>query len=385
MATQRKLKWLRHEDLAIKRNPALGREAFLDWMTFRGGTEIPFTEIFGPLVGLKEEWEEQGATPAELDFSAFRFREPAFADLQVNTGRLAGWQQVVAETEAEILYQDDLGRRLRLLKGYATLPLPESWPVRDMDDWLAIKPKYQFAEERFAEGWRERALAARAAGAVIRVGIPGGFDEPRQLMGEERLCYAYYEQPELIHDILATIGATAVRVLDRATAELPVDCLCVHEDLAGKSGSLIGPREIGAFIHPYYRQAWDLLASRGARLFDQDSDGNMESVIPAFLAAGVNCMHPLEPAAGMDIVKLRAKFGQRLAFVGGLDKHLLRQGPAAIAAELEYKIPPMVRGRGCMLGLDHRIPAGTSLENYRFYLRKAWEIIERETAKAARG
>jgi hypothetical protein len=38
----------------------------------------------------------------------------------------------------------------------------------------------------------------------------------------------------------------------------------------------------------------------------------------------------------------------------------------------------MVRTGGCVLGLDHRIPNGTPLENYRFYVAKAWEIMERE-------
>ena len=50
-----------------------------------------------------------------------------------------------------------------------------------------------------------------------------------------------------------------------------------------------------------------------------------------------------------------------------------------IVEELEYKIPPMIATGGCVLALDHRIPNGTPLENYRFYIKKAWEIIERET------
>ena len=67
--------------------------------------------------------------------------------------------------------------------------------------------------------------------------------------------------------------------------------------------------------------------------------------------------------------------------MGGIDKHVLRRSQAEIIAELEYKIPPMVRTGGCMLGLDHRIPNGTSLANYRFYIQKAWEILERATAE----
>ena len=189
---------------------------------------------------------------------------------------------------------------------------------------------------------------------------------------------AYYDQPELVHDILSTIAETAVRVFERVTAAVPVDMLSVHEDMAGKSGPLAGPRQVREFIAPYYRRAWDTLAERGARLFDQDSDGNMDAVIPAFLEAGVNCMHPMEPAAGMDIVRIREQYGTRLAFYGGLDKHVIRRSKEEIVAELEYKLPPMIASGGCVLALDHRIPNGTPLENYKFYVDKVWEIFERE-------
>jgi uroporphyrinogen-III decarboxylase len=82
----------------------------------------------------------------------------------------------------------------------------------------------------------------------------------------------------------------------------------------------------------------------------------------------------------MDIVKVREKYGTRLAFYGGIDKHVIRRSKQEIVEELEYKIPPMVKTGGCVLALDHRIPNGTPLENYTFYMDKAWEIIERESA-----
>jgi hypothetical protein len=268
-------------------------------------------------------------------------------------------------------------RSLRNLENKATLPLPMDWPVRTMDDWLKIKPWYQYSEARFGQDWERVAREHLAAGRVVSVSIPGGFDEPRQLLGEERLCLAYYDQPELVHDILDTIGATAFKVLDRVSSTVQVDLLSVHEDMAGKSGPLAGPRQVTAFIKPYYRRIWDMLAERGVRLFDQDSDGDMNAVIPAFMEAGVNLMHPMEPAANMDIVKTRELYGNNLAFYGGIDKHVLRRGQEEIVAELEYKIPPMVASGGCMLALDHRIPNGTPLEAYRFYIRKAWEIMDR--------
>ncbi len=371
-----------HATLAIKRTMEVRREEYLDHMTFQANRRPLFTEIFGPMIGLKEEWRAQGATPAELDMSAFRYRRQMTGSVPVNTGWMGGPEpEILEETDEYVTGTDRFGRRVKLFKRAATLPLPLDYPVATMDDWLKVKHHYEFSEARFGKDWEQVARDHLEAGRVLAVGMPGGFDEPRQLLGEEALCVAYYEQPGLVHDILTTIGDTAYRVLDRVSAAVQVDLLSVHEDMAGKSGPLAGPKQVDEFIKPYYRKLWDMLRDRGACLFDQDSDGDMNAVLPVFLDAGVNVMHPLEPAANMDIVKIREQYGTRLALVGGLDKHVVRRSREAIEAELEYKIPPMVRTGGCVLGLDHRIPNGTPLESYRFYVNKAWEIMDREAAK----
>jgi hypothetical protein len=370
------LKWATHADLAIKRTATVSREEYLDHMTFVLNERPLFTEIFGPLVGLKEEWEEQGASPEELDFSAFRYQCEARGRVPVNTGRLGGEPpRKIEETEKYILTIDDLGRTMKLFKGVATLPLPLNYPVKTMEDWLKIKPRYQFSGDRFGKNWEVIAQTHLDAGRIVCVGMPGGFDEPRQLMGEEELCLAYYEQPELIHDILNTIGETTVQVLERVASTVQVDFLSVHEDMAGKSGCLIGPNQIDAFVKPYYLRVWEMLKSRGARLFDLDSDGDINTVIPSLLDAGINCIHPMEPAANMDIVEIRRQYGDRLAFYGGIDKHVIRRSRDEIVTELEYKVPPMVESGGCVLALDHRIPNGTPLENYRFYVEQVWKMF----------
>ncbi|MAE63752.1 MAG: hypothetical protein CMJ18_05725 [Phycisphaeraceae bacterium] len=373
-------KWLRHDDLAINPRCEVGREAFLDHMTFRRNDRPLFTEIFGPLVGLKEEWEQQGATPQELDFSAFRYRRPAFGTVPINAGWHGGEpDRVLEETDAMLTFRDAMGRTMRLPKGVATMPLPLDYPVRTMDDWRRTRCHHEFSEHRLAPGWEEVARRIRDADQVVCISIPGGFDTPRQLLGDAAACEAFYADAELIHDILRVIGDTTIAVLDRVTRAVQIDMIRVHEDMAGRNGPLIGPAHVRQFIAPYYRRVADLALDRGIRLFDQDSDGDMNPVIEAFVDAGINCMHPIEPTSNMNIVELRKKYGTRLAFYGGIDKHVLRQGRDDIDAELETKIPTMVRSGGCMLGLDHRIPNGTPLVNYRYYIEKAWQILDRET------
>ncbi len=360
----------------------VSREDYLDYMTFKRNLPPLFTQLFGIMVGVEQEWIAQGAAPEEVDLSAFPFRMHAPGWMPIRTGYAdEAERKVLEETDEYVIWRDRMGRRVKLFKAVASIPLPLDYPVRNMDDWLKVKPHYEFSEARFGENWEAIGREHVALGHVITVNIPGGFNEPRELMGEENLCLAYYEQPELIHDMLATIGDTAFRVLDRVSAAIQVDELSVHEDMAGKSGPLAGPRQIEEFIGPYYRRIWEMLSSRGARLFGQDSDGNLNAVIPAFLDTGLNCMYPMEPAAGMDIVKLRETYGTHLAFHGGIDKHVLRRAQDEIRTELEYKIPPMVASGAAMLSGDHRVTDGTPLENYRFYVATAWEIMIRESEK----
>ena len=351
------------------------RDHYLDYMLFNRADRPLFVELMGPLVGLDAEWRAQGASEEEIALTAFGFDHVRLHHLGVSAGLMGGEDRVIEETPDHIIRMDRYGRRAMLCKKTATIPLPLDHPVTDMDSWLKIKPRYAYSADRIQDGCVEAARRARNDDSLLVAHIPGGFDEPRQLMGEEALCMAYYDDPELIHDMLETIGATAERLFDAISCEVVIDQLSVHEDLAGKSGSLVGPPQIAEFIMPYYRRIWDLLSSRGTRIFQQDSDGNLNAVLPAFLDAGLTCSYPMEPAAGMDVVALRKLYGNRLAMLGGIDKHVLRKDREAIRAELEYKLQPMMRAGGMVFGLDHRIPNGTPIESYRYYVKTAREIL----------
>jgi len=352
------------------------RDEYLDLLTFRSTERQMFVELFGLLVGLDDEWRSQGATQEEIDLVAFDWDFVSTVHCPCNTFARGGLKEVVIdETEEYILKRDYLGRTMKLIKGYATIPLPLDYPVRNMDDWLAVKPMFEFCEDRIDMSRMDSVKEQRKQGSLVIANIPGGFDLPRQLMGEEMACLAYYEQPELMHDILETIGETAYRTLEIVSRHVQIDQLSVHEDLAGKSGPLVGPNQVRDFIKPYYRKVWDMLESRGAVIFQQDSDGNINPVIDAFLECGVNSFYPMEPAAGMDIVEIRRKYGRRVVMLGGIDKHVLRQGKDAIKRELEYKMQPLMQQGGMVFGLDHRIPGGTPIENYRFYVDYGRELL----------
>ena len=351
------------------------REEYIALMLHEDGARPMLVEIFGLLAGLSYEWRSQGATEDEISLRAFDLDFVESHDCGGNCGIINAMKPVtLEETEDYIISRDSIGRKNKLFKNVASIPLPLENPVKNMDDWLKLKHMFIYDEGRVDNDMIEKAKKAQNEGALITAWIPGGYHLPRDLMGDEEACVCYYDDPELMADIIGTVTDTAIKVLSRATEKITIDRILTGEDLAGKSGPLVGPKQVRDFIAPYYRAVWDLASSRGTKLFAQDSDGDTRPVINDFLNAGVNLMYPLEPAAGMDIVKLRETYGKRLAFTGGIDKHVLRESRAAIRNELEYKMQPHMR-TGTAFGLDHRITNGTPIENYRYYIKTAKEIL----------
>ncbi|MBE6612208.1 MAG: hypothetical protein E7632_06930 [Ruminococcaceae bacterium] len=352
------------------------RERYIAHCNFEFTGREMFSELFGPLLPLEEEWRRQGASEKEIAMTAFDWDYVLRAGIPVTTGALTDiTPRVISDTPDETISIDHMGRTMRLLKKSATLPLPMDHPVATMDDWLKIRHWYAFDERRIN---KEALLDRRKLwekGYLTVFGVPGGFDEPRQLLGEEGLCIAYYEEPEMIADMLEVMADTAEKVMERVADVVPIDNLCIHEDMAGKSGPLIGPSLVREFLKPYYNRVWNAAKACGAKIFSQDSDGNMEAVIDAFLECGVTCFYPYEPAAGMDMVKSRREYGKRFTIKGGIDKHALRRDFAAIEAELSYKIAPETLGGGTIFALDHRIPNGVPIENYRYYVNLGREML----------
>lgn len=352
------------------------RERYIAHSLFEDTGREMFCELFGPLHALEAEWRAQGASEAEIAMKAFDWDFVPITWLAGNTGAVTGIKPtVISDKDGVVLGTDSYGRRNKLVKASATIPLPLDHPVSDFDDWMGLKSWYTFSERRIN---RERLSEQRKLfekGCLTAISIPGAFDEPRQLLGEAELCIACYEEPEMIHDMLNTFADTAVRVIEQACSIAPLDVLFVHEDMAGKSGPLFGPLQIREFFAPYYKKVWDAARAHGAKLFSMDSDGDMSPILDDLVECGLNCIHPLEPVGGNDMVELRKKYGRKIAFKGGIDKHALAKGKEAVKKELEYRLAPHLMGGGTVFGLDHRIPNGVHIDTYRYYVDLGREML----------
>ena len=91
-----------------------------------------------------------------------------------------------------------------------------------------------------------------------------------------------------------------------------IDFYNIFEDMAGKGGPLVSPKFMKNFMLPHYRRFVDFLHSHGIEFVCVDSDGDVRALIPLFMEAGINCLEPLEVAAGMEPLEVRQEYGRDL-------------------------------------------------------------------------
>jgi len=262
----------------------------------------------------------------------------------------------------------------------SSIPHFIDFPIKTPDDWAAMK------EERYriddpARDWNEKEWAelrsAVGEGKMISMICPGPYGMLRNWMGFENLSIAFYEYPEMIHDMVDHITEMSVRQLRGIPPDIPVDHSTWWEDMASKNGPFVGPAMFREFLQPQYRRIQDELKKRGCCLGIVDCDGNPHDIVANWLEEGVNIMFPLEVQAGVDIYAWRREFGRELRLKGGIAKQPLVEGGSAIDVELE-RIRPMLEEGGYVPHLDHLVPPDVPYDNYRRYLEKKRELIGKE-------
>jgi uroporphyrinogen decarboxylase len=170
-------------------------------------------------------------------------------------------------------------------------------------------------------------------------------------------------------------AAVAIRLLEILFARegLP-DGLWVWEDLGFKLRPFMSPAMYKALIYPAHKKLFEFAHSCGLPVV-LHCDGYVEALIPSLIEAGINCLQPIEVKAGMDLLRLKQYFGDRIALIGGMDERVLETNDCrAVEAELLAKLPGVMAGSGYVLQVDHSVSPLVEYATYKFFVERGLEI-----------
>lgn len=191
----------------------------------------------------------------------------------------------------------------------------------------------------------------------------------REWCGFEGLCLRMADDPEFVDEMAQLWTDFCSAVMRPILARVQIDYLYFSEDMAYKEHAMISPAMCHRWLQPAYERWIGEAKAAGCEIFDMDSDGRVDELIPIWADSGINVCDPVEVAAGNDLVAYRERFGRRMAYKGGVDKRAIAKGGEIIEAELE-RLRPVVDDGGYIPGCDHGVPSDISWPNFVSYARR---------------
>lgn len=287
--------------------------------------------------------------------------------------------KVLEEDERRLKYLDVDGVVRVYLKESATMASGWEWPITDWKSWEKLKEEkinFNNLKDRLPKDWKDKVKEYKNRDYPLGVGgYPLGFlGTLAHLIGYDKLFFMYFDEPELIHDIISTFTELWIAVFSEVLAEVEIDHMQIWEDVSFGSGSMLSDKIMREFMLPYYKRMTSFLKNHGVDLIFVDTDGDCMKIIPFFVEAGVTGMFPFEVNCGMDIIKVRKEFPE-LAIMGGIPKSEIQLGRARIDEILE-PVKVVLKSGGYIPFGDHFIPPEVSWEDFKYYRSKLNSIID---------
>jgi len=370
------------------------RERFHACMNYGPADRAPNHEV-GVWVQTKHSWRDEGLAVDDLNWDWFVGEERWGFDpreyFDVRFDMIPPYEEKVIsrDGDTEIIQRANGVISKALVTGAAegmraSMDEYLRFPVETPEDFRELKKRFRpSSATRYPAYWREFQLEGwKRREHVLVLGkncsTLGFYWRGREWMGTENLSYAWYDHPEMMHQMMEFIADFTIETARPALeAGIAPDYVFINEDLSMKNGPLLSPKTYQEFIFPHMKRLVAFFKEHGVSWVVVDTDGNCELIIPQFLDAGVDAIWPLERASDMDPVAIRRKFGRGLRLWGGVDKRELAKGPAAIDAHLRT-LQPLVAEGGFIPTVDHLVPPDVSLANFEHYMMRKQLLLRGE-------
>lgn len=326
------------------------RERFLTALNGGVPDRIPITEHLFSQKLLKEV----------LGYNTILYEGKAQAELAAKLGIDAIWTPIngfcgIEETphEKDEIYKDEWGVTYRK-NGWPIIAQIDT-PVKSREDW----EKYNFPPVDTPYRLRifKDTKEANSGDLAIVLGALGPFTMLSwYIMDFETLSITMYTDPEMIHEMNEAVLKWTLDVIRLAIADGGVDCVQISDDWGGTNSLLISPDDFRTFFVPYFRRLVEGIKETGVPVI-MHNDGRIWDVLDDLVDCGIDGLHPVERAAGMDLKKVKEKYKGKLTPVGNINNKITMASadPEDVRKEVLECIKEAGADGGYIIATDHSI------------------------------
>lgn len=287
---------------------------------------------------------------------------------------LIGYDELLEETEDWDIRRNGAGAALKYWKRKSGTPEHIDFRMTSREVWERdYRPHVIDLDPQRVdlEAMAQNRKALEGADRWIHYGHLFIWELARKSMGDVTLYESLLLDPEWIHDYNQVYTSLYKRcfALMFERVGLP-DGIWIYEDMGYKNGLFASPAVLEALIFPYYAELVDFFHSYDLPVV-LHTCGSTAQALPLIVDAGFDALNPMErKAKDNDPFVFAERYGDRLAFIGGLDARVFESNDRdIIRREVTHYISGMKdRGARLIFASDHSISPNTSYESYCYAL-----------------
>ena len=246
-------------------------------------------------------------------------------------------------------------------------------PLKDagIDEVMAYKfPDPDKLDMRRVQLWAEYAehLHRNTDYAVIAEHpVLGVFELGCWMFGFDDYLYRLAGEPEIVHAFSGRVLAYQKAIIRKYYGALGrwIDCTTSGDDFGMQAGPFMSSGMFDELIKPYLKERIAYTRQFTQAFYKHHTCGSVHNLIPSLIGCGVDILNPIQPGTyKMEPERLKADFGGRIAFWGGIDtQHLLPEGSVRQVKEEVKRVLSIMGGSGYILSPAHTIQSDVPAEN----------------------
>lgn len=261
----------------------------------------------------------------------------------------------------EDTYIDEWGTTYK--QNFASWPIdaPVDYPIKSREDLEAYRPPDPTLPGRTIELENVRQIDSDSI--AIMSSALGPFTVAWLLMGYEAICYALYDDPNILIDIFK-FAVDYGKEVARRCIEIGCDVFAIADDLGDSNREFLKKDHFNKYVLPYIADLAEYVNKLGVPVF-LHCCGHFKNYLEGLAQTKIAAIHPLQRTAGMDLQWVKENYGKRFCIVGNIDSsYTLPFGSLSdIEAEVEEAINIAAPGWGYVLASDHSLHDGIPVEN----------------------
>jgi uroporphyrinogen decarboxylase len=198
-------------------------------------------------------------------------------------------------------------------------------------------------------------------------GFKNFFEPCWSILGMERALIDLVADQEFyraLFDVLFEINAAATKRFLEITGPY-LTAVRTSDDMATQDSLMLSPKTYRELIKPYHARYLALIKEwTDAKIFFH-SCGNIVPLLDDLIEAGIEVLNPVQATTWDDPAGVKARYGDRLSFWGGIDsQRVLPYGtPEEVREEVRLRIQQFAPGGGYVAGSVHLMQADVPPQN----------------------